>query len=155
MLGNVVSAVLEPHPQFQNIQTVVVTIAVAKTFKGPASRTLTFRQFVWDPRERLSPAGYHKTEELVLFLNPVSEYGLTSPVGMEQGQFHVLRDAKGNQYALNGRGNIGLFSGVLSSGTVNGVRLSAQARTMLSRPGGKVSLGSFEEVIQALVGGRQ
>ena len=29
--GNVVSALLEPHPQFANLRTVVVTFAVAKT----------------------------------------------------------------------------------------------------------------------------
>lgn len=51
MRGNVASVVLEPHPQFANLQTVVVRIAVATTFKGQAGSTLTFRQYVWGTKE--------------------------------------------------------------------------------------------------------
>ncbi len=104
--GNVVSTVLEPHPQFENLQTVVVTIAVAKTFKGQAVATLTFRQYVWNVKDVTGASGYHKSQELLLFLNPTSVYGLTSPVGMEQGHFRVLHDKQGNRYAMNGRGNV-------------------------------------------------
>jgi hypothetical protein len=32
--GNVVSATVEPHPQFPNLQTVVVTLSVSKVLKG-------------------------------------------------------------------------------------------------------------------------
>lgn len=149
--GNVVSAILEPDPQFSNLQTVLVTIQVAKTLKGPTSPTLTFRQFVWNSRDVFGAGGYHKAEEIVLFLNPVSQYGLTSPVGMEQGQFRILRDNKGNGYAVNGRGNIGLFAGVLAESESRGVTFSAQAKTMLSKSSGKVSLSTLEEAILGLV----
>jgi hypothetical protein len=149
--GNVVSAVLEPHPQFANLQTVVVTIAVAKTFKGQAATTLTFRQYVWNVRDATGAGGYHKAEELLLFLNPTSLYGLTSPVGMEQGHFRVLHDNKGNRYAVNGRGNVGLFTDVMTKSVARGVNFSAQAKVMLSKSGGQVSLGTLEETIQALV----
>lgn len=153
--GNVVSVALEPHPQFANLKTVVVTIAVAKTFKGQPGSTLTFRQYVWDTKEYPNAGGYHKSEELLLFLNPESVYGLTSPVGMEQGHFTVVHDSKGNRYALNGRGNVGLFSDVLSKSAARGVTFSAEAKVMLSKAGGQVALGTLEETIQALVGSQR
>jgi hypothetical protein len=152
--GNVVSATLEPHPQFANLQTVVVTIAVAKTFKGQVTPTFTFRQFVWDIRDATSPGGYHKSDELLLFLNPTSLYGLTSPVGMEQGRFRVLRDDRGNRFAVNGRGNIGLFVDVVTESAGRSVTFSSQARSMLSKNAGQVSLGTLEETIQVLVAAR-
>jgi len=93
--GSAVSAVVEPHPQFKNLLTVVVSVRVDQTLKGAPQKTLTFRQYIWDQRDRLGAAGYRKGEELILLLGPVSQYGLTSPVGLEQGRFRVLRDAKG------------------------------------------------------------
>jgi hypothetical protein len=152
--GNVVSATIEPHPQFPNIQTVVVTVAVAKILKGQAGSTLTFRQYVWNVKDANRGGGYHKTEQLLLFLNPTSLYGLTSPVGMEQGHFRIVRDSKGQTYAVNGRGNVGLFSNVLTKSAAQGVTLSAQAKTMLGQSGGQVSLSTLEETIQALVAAR-
>jgi len=153
--GNVLSTSLEPHPQFSNLQTVVVTIAVAKSFKGQVGSTLTFRQYVWETKEFPNAGGYHKAEELLLFLNPESAYGLTSPVGMEQGHFRVLHDNKGNRYAVNGRGNVGLFSDVLSKSAAHGVTFSAQAKAMLSKAGGQVALSTLEETIQGLVGSQR
>jgi len=149
--GHVVSAVLEPHPQFQNLQTAVVTIAVAKTFKGPSVPTMTFRQYVWNVKDALGAGGYQKSEEILLFLNPTSLYGLTSPVGMEQGHFHVLKDSRGNRFVLNGRGNLGLFTDVLTKSMARGVVFSAQAKVMLAKNGGRASLEALEETIQALV----
>jgi hypothetical protein len=149
--GNVVSAVLEPHPQFGNLQTVVVTIAVAKTFKGQASPTLAFRQYVWNVKDVTGPAGYHKSEELLLFLNPTSLYGLTSSVGMEQGHFRILHDKQGNRFAINGRGNVGLFTGVTAKSAARGVTFSPRAMAILSKTGGQISLATLEETIQALL----
>ena len=149
--GHVVSAVLQPHPQFENLQTVLVTFAVAKTLKGQANSTVTFRQFVWDLRDATKSGGYHKSEELLLFLNPTSTYGLTSPVGMDQGRFRVIRDNRGNGVAINGRANVGLFFNVVPKATSRGVAFSPQAKAMLSSTGGQVSLEILEEAIQALV----
>ncbi len=82
---NVVSAALEPHPHYPNLQTVVVTVQVTKTLKGPAAPVLTFRQYVWNAKDTIGAGGYRKAEEILLFLNPESPYRRTSPVGMEQG----------------------------------------------------------------------
>lgn len=107
--GYVVSARVEPHPQFKNLTTVVITMKVAETLKGAPAQTLQFRQFVWDIRDKLDAARYGKGQELLLMLGPVSPYGLTSPVGLEQGRFVITRDRAGNAQAANGRGNLGLF----------------------------------------------
>jgi hypothetical protein len=81
-------------------------------WKGAAhSGTYTFRQFIWDIRDRRDAAGYRKGQELVLFLNPATAHGLTSPVALEQGRFQVLRGVDGTARAVNGRANRGLLRG--------------------------------------------
>src|SRR6267154_712747 len=126
--GQVTSAKVEPHPQFPNLYTVVVTLTVNKVLKGESVSTITFRQYLWDARDVPTFAGYKGAGELLLFLNAVSPYGLTSPVGLEQGRFRILRDAKGNRYALNGRGNLGLFSQVESKASSRGLTLSKSVK---------------------------
>jgi hypothetical protein len=150
--GQVTSAKVEPHPQFSNLQTVVVTLTVTKVLKGEATSTITFRQYLWNARDLPAFAGYKGAGELLLFLNPVSPYGLTSPVGLEQVRFRILRDAKGNRYALNGRGNLGLFSQVESKASSRGLTFSKSVKDMLAKPGGQVPLDVFEEAVHALVG---
>jgi len=150
--GHVVSANVEPHPQFSELQTVVVTLKVDRVLKGTAATTYTFRQYIWDARDATDAAGYRKAGELLLFLNPISSNGLTSPVGMEQGRFRVERDASGNGSALNGQGNVGLFTGVTGKASARGITLSARARAMLNQGSGRASLVTLEETIQALAG---
>jgi hypothetical protein len=151
--GNVVSAVVEPHPEFSNLQTIVVTVAVSDVLKGQSGRTLTFRQLELNSRD-LPAGGYGKSQEVLLLLNPVSPYGLTSPVGLEQGRFRVLRDGKGNRIAVNGRNNVGLFSDVASKASSRGVVLSARAKAMLAKPAAQASLDGLEDAIRSLVGTR-
>jgi hypothetical protein len=153
--GHVVSAVVEPHPQFSNLQTVVVTISVAKVFKGDAPNLFTFRQFIWDARDVATAGGYRKSSEFLLFLNPNSSYGLTSPVGLEQGLFRVTRDAKGNAAAVNGRGNAGLFNQLQSKASSYGATLSPKAQNMLAKSSGPAQLDALEETISTLVGAQR
>ena len=150
--GHVVSAVVEPHPQFANLQTVVVTLSVSRVLKGEAGATFTFRQFIWDVQDVETAAGYRKSPELLLFLNPNSQYGLTSPVGLEQGRFVIQRDAKGNAFASNGRHNAGLFDQLESKAADQGIALSPQARALAAKPSGAAPLAAFEDAIGALVG---
>ena len=153
--GHVLSAKVEAHPQFSDLQTVVVTLKVDRVLKGAASSTYTFRQYIWDFRDSSDAAGYRRAEEVLLFLNPNSPYGLTSPVGMEQGRFRILRDAAGNASALNGHGNAGLFNGVTAKTTARNLALSTEARGMLGRTTGRVPLAALEETIQALAGAQK
>ena len=112
--GYVVSAKVEPHPELRNLTTVVVTLRVAETLKGDAWETLTFRQFIWDVRDRYDAASYRKGQHVLLLMNPTTRYGLTSPAGLEQGRFRISRDATGREVASNGHGNAGLFRNLLA-----------------------------------------
>jgi len=148
--GQVTSVTIEPHPQFPNLQTVLVTMSVSKVLKGSVGSTLTFRQFVWDARDASVLARYKGAGEVVFFLNPVSRYGLTSPVGLEQGRFRVIRDQTGARYVVNGRGNLGLFNLVSEKATSRGITLSKPVRQLLTGASEKASLDSFEAAVQTL-----
>ena len=52
---------------------------------------------------------YVEGEEVVLFLYGDSRAGFTSPVGLGQGKFSVVRDKHGQRLALNEHGNRGLL----------------------------------------------
>ncbi|HKR32138.1 MAG TPA: hypothetical protein VJT08_16775 [Terriglobales bacterium] len=150
VLGNVVSTAIEPHPQFRNLRTVVVTMKVEQAFKGSVGSVLVFRQFLINGTD-LSSSEYQPSQQLLLFLNPVSAYGLTSPVGLEQGRFRIMRDEKGNLSAVNGRGNLGLFNRVAIKAQQRGIALSREAAAVVSQTQGPVSLSGLESLIQTLV----
>jgi hypothetical protein len=121
--GQIVSTRVEPHPQFAALWTVVVTMQVDETIKGQAGSSYTFRQFIWDPRDREDASGYRKGQKVLLLLSAPSSSGLSSPVGLEQGRFQLSADAAGNLYATNGRNNAGLLSGVAARANAKGIRL--------------------------------
>lgn len=130
--GRIAAARVEPHPQLTNLMTVVVTVNVDETLKGSARRTVQFRQYLWDIRDQRNAAGYAKGQEMLLMLGSVSQYGLTSPVGLEQGRFRIVRE-KGEATAVNGRGNVGLFDSLAERARTRGVALSAKTATGLRR----------------------
>jgi hypothetical protein len=129
--GNVISAKVEPHPQFKNLTTVLITMDVVETLKGKTGKTFQFRQYVWDIRDELDAAKYAKGQELLLLLGPVSQYGLTSPIGLEQGRFAVQRDSSGQPVAVNGKGNAGLFLATADRSRAQGRLLSPQTKALI------------------------
>ncbi len=52
--------------------------------------------------------------EYVLFTTPPSRVGLSTTVGLDQGLFRILLDDNGNEVAVNGVNNQGLFQGPVS-----------------------------------------
>src|SRR5919108_234187 len=50
--GYIWSANFEPHPELPKLRTVVVKVKVFETLKGSAPPLYTFRQFIWDIRDR-------------------------------------------------------------------------------------------------------
>ncbi len=153
--GHVVSAQVEPHPELPNLQTVLVTLRVEETLKGPVAETFTFRQYIWDIRDRYDAAGYKKGQHLLLLMNRPTPLGLSSPAGLEQGRFRILRDAQGNEIAVNGHGNAGLFRDLAAQLTEKGVRLAPQlsARVAEQREG-PVPLSDLKELVRQLVGAK-
>jgi hypothetical protein len=153
--GYVVSAKAESHPQLKNLSTIVVTMSVLDTLKGRPQKTLVFRQYVWDLRAQKRALDYRKGQELLLLLRPVSEYGLTSPVGLEQGRFNILHDHKGQTLATNGRGNVGLFQSTRQRSQAQGTHLSARTIALIRNPSsGPIPLPDLKEAIRNFVGTR-
>ena len=151
--GQVISAKVEPHPELTNLTTLVVTMRVTSTLKGQAASTFSFRQFIWDIRDKYEFGGYHKGQQILILLNPVSSYGLTSPAGMEQGRFLITKDEHGNSLASNGFANVGLFSDVETKAVSAKVKLSV-ASIMLARQHvrGPVALDQLETIIRQFAG---
>lgn len=150
--GTVVSARVEKHPELTNLDTVVVTLHVTETLKGDARGTFTFRQYIWDIRDRWDAAGYRMGQDLLLLLNAPTPYGLTSPVGIEQGRFRIQPDGRGGLVALNGTGNARLFAG-LEGAAKQGIALTPAGASLVAKHRkGPVALDDLKALIRAFEG---
>ncbi len=149
VVAHVAFARVEPHPQFHNLHTVVVTLRISETIKGLPLETLTFRQYIWDPRDIADNAAYRRGDEVLLMLNRTNEYELTSPVGLNQGRFEIQRDGSGKAWAMNGYRNERLFSEM--NPETSG--LSARARSFVAHAPaqGAVALDDLRQTIRDLV----
>jgi hypothetical protein len=148
--GHVTSAKVEPHPQLSNLMTVLVTMDVQETLKGTPQKSIQFRQYIWDIRDQLDAAQYAKNEELLLLLGPVSQYGLRSPVGLDQGRFRITRDSQGQLVAVNGRANLHLFEATEQRAQARGVKLSTRVAALVRQGGaGPVPLPDLKETIRS------
>ena len=153
--GHVVTAQVEPHPELQNLYTVVVTLRVERVLKRQAGDTFRFRQFIWDVRDRYNAAGYQKGQYVLLLVTRPSEYGLSSPVGLEQGRFRILRAGEDKLLAVNGAGNQGLWRGLKSALMKRGIAVPPRLEQIVTdERGGPIPLDDLEEIIVALSAGR-
>lgn len=148
--GHVTSAKVEPHPQLTNLMTVLVTMEVQETLKGSAQKSLQFRQYIWDMRDQLDAAQYGKNQEWLLLLGPVSQYGLRSPVGLDQGRFRITRDRAGQPVAVNGQANLHLFEATEQRAQARGIKLSSRVTALVrQRSTGPVPLSDLEDTIRS------
>ena len=151
--GRVVSAQVEPHPELQNLDTVVVTVQVERVLKGQAGATFTFRQFFWDIRDRANAVGYAKGQRVLLLMIKPSEVGLSSPAGLSQGRFQITRGPDGELMVGNGAGNLGLFRGLAPILQKKGVQLPEHLAQVVAEDGGRpMRLKDLEDIIIALAG---
>ncbi len=151
--GNVISARVEKHPVLWALDTVVVTLRVRETLKGQVQGTFTFRQYIWDLRDRYDAAGYRKGQDVLLMMIAPSAYGLSSPAGMDQGRFRIQRDRKGREVAANGMGNARLLEGLQAEADKNGVTLTAKQAGLAARHReGPVDLAELTAMIRAFAG---
>jgi hypothetical protein len=134
--------------------TVVVTMSVAETYKGAKHSSLVFRQYALNADQMHASTGYSKGQEVILFLRPVSEYGLTSPAGLEQGRFNVLTDRRtGQKVAVNGRANAGLFNHFEEHAIARNLKLSPRLHSIVNAPtSSSVPLKDLEIMISGLAG---
>lgn len=149
--GRVLSAKVEKHPQFPGLDTVVVTLRVTDTLKGAPRSSHTFRQYLWDIRDRLDANGYRKGQELLLLLVEPSAHGLSSPAGLDQGRFRIERNSAGREVAVNGQGNWRLFDGLAADAAKEGAALSPGSQRLVeSAPRGAVAAADLMRLIREL-----
>jgi hypothetical protein len=154
--GRVLSVRMEPHPQLTNLQTVVVTLQVDQVFKGQSAQTYTFRQYSWDYRGAARRTGYAPGQNLLLLMTKPSQYGLSSPVGLEQGRFQITADSQGQLVAANGHGNAGLFANMTADVQKRGIALSRSMSSLVAQQqSGPISLNDLTTLIRQLVGAQQ
>jgi len=153
--GTVVATRVEKHPELTNLDTVVVTLRVQETLRGAAQGTLTFRQYIWDARDRLDAAGYGKGQDLLLLLNAPTRYGLTSPVGIGQGRFRIRPDGRGGFTAMNDTGNVRLFEGIPGTAGRRVALTPAGADLVAKHRKGPIALADLEDLIRAFGGDAQ
>lgn len=151
--GHVVNARVEKHPEFTSLDTIVVTLKVSETLKGRPESSYRFRQYIWDFRDTRDAAGYRKGQELLMLMNPVNQYGLTSPAGMEQGRFRIFRDRTGKEMVVNGLGNYGLFRDLEKQLVKKGVKLTPHLTDLVARqPRGPLESRDLHDLILELLG---
>lgn len=148
--GHIASVVAEPHPTYRSLNTLLITIRVSESLKGNVGATYTYRQYVWDVRDIYDSAGYKRGQEVLMFLTAPSEVGLSSPVGLQQGVFHVRRDAQGRA-TVSGRSM--LFERLEPQLQQKGVRLPDRLASMVANPPrGPMPLDDMRELIRGLAG---
>jgi hypothetical protein len=148
--GRVTEVVQESLPDYPNILTIKVTLEVEKMVRGPIGKTYTFREVLLGNRSNESKGSYKVGQQLFLFLPLPSKYGLSSPIGIEQGRFHISSDPKGGSTVVNESSNLGLFSNVVEAANLAGHRLSASQLDVASTKGGPVNLRGFASLVESL-----
>ena len=146
--GRIVEARYEGHPDYPNLSTVLVTLQVERTLRGGAAEHLSFREFLPGLQARMGKRGYLVGQRLLLFLPEPSRYGLSSPLGGEQGRFIIWRDQRGNELVENEFRNAGLFKGLAEAAAQAGVSLSPQQARLAGVARGPVPLEEFVSVVK-------
>ena len=151
VVGRVLSARSEPHPEFKNLKTVVVTLRVEEAWKGSPGSTFTFRQYVWDFRDAQEALGYKKGQEVLLMMIKPSRYGLSSPAGLHQGRFRMQRNRRGQRFVTNGFGNRGLFNRMPIQLRQEGFDLGAPSQRLVeTHQQGPIHLDQFRRLVRQL-----
>jgi hypothetical protein len=149
--GKVISVRHENLPGFQNISTVSVTLGVETMLRGTSTKTYTFREAYIGLRAKGGKNDYQAGQRLLLFLPSPSIYGLSSPVGMEQGRFHIGKNAEGAETVANEIGNSGLFKNVAQKASKAGRKLTSDQLRIASTKRGPVRLDELISLTKSLI----
>jgi hypothetical protein len=148
--GRVIGVSYEGLPGYPHIPTVLVTLEVERMLRGPVGRQFTFRQWISSRRALAGKRGYQVGQRLLLFLPAASDAGLSSPIGQEQGRFHIQRDAQGRELVANEFGNAGLFKNVPETAEKAGAGLTEEQVRTVSTQRGPVPLDDFVDLVEHL-----
>ena len=148
--GRVTEVRYESLPGYPNIPTVEVTLNVENMVRGPAGSTYTFREALMGLQPKTGKQGYQVGQRLFLFFLARSRYGLCSPIGMEQGRFHIARDPSGSETVANEWGNAGLFKNVDQDASKAGAQLTTSQLRIATTRRGPVALDDFVSLVRRL-----
>ncbi len=148
--GRVLEVHYEPLPHYPNLVTIRVTLAVERVLRGAIGARYTFRQMLLFEPHRSGKRRYLPGDRLLLFLPTPSRYGLNSPLGGDQGRFHIYSDLQGHEQIINDLGNAGLFKNVGEEASGEGLSLTARQQRMLTKRGGAVPLEDFVSLVKNL-----
>ena len=148
--GKVTEVRYEGLPGYSNIPTVEVTLNVENMVRGPAGSTYTFREALMGLQPKTGKQGYLVGQRLFLFLPAPSRYGLSSPVGIEQGRFHIAREPSGSEMVANEWGNAGLFKNVDQDASKAGAQLTTSQLRIATTRRGPVALDDFVSLVRRL-----
>jgi hypothetical protein len=148
--GRVAKVTHTPLPGYPNIPTVEVTLEVENMVRGPQDRSYTFREIFLGLRAQEGKQGYQIGQRLLLFLPAPSNYGLSSPVGIEQGRFHITYDSGGQEIVANEMNNAGLFRDVNTTAKSTGLTFSASQLQIINNGNGPMLLRDLVPMVGAL-----
>lgn len=141
--GEIVQVRPGTHPRYPRLGVTFVTLRVSESFKGTRSGMLTFMQIghAGDARPPANGARYMRIpdlpqyrpgEEVLLFLYPATETGLTSPVDGHRGKLALRRDARSGATRVVG----GPLSPTAKETTLSYAAARARPRAAATRDGG-------------------
>lgn len=133
-------------PQQQR-EVVAFTFRVEQMLKGAPRDRLTVKASKTLVDLKQVPT-YCIGEEVVLFFSGESRLGFSSPVGLGQGRFQVLRGPGGQRVIVNGRNNRNLFKAMDMPASLRGTLQSGQA----ALAPGPLQYEQFMGLVRELVG---
>ncbi|MFA6542355.1 MAG: hypothetical protein WCT99_12225 [Bacteroidota bacterium] len=144
-----VAAVEAKRDPGTNIISTVVTIRVIENFYGAAGDSITLKMAggrVQNRSVRFSEMPvFTPGEEFIGMFYAPSRLGLTSPVGMGQGKFRLIRDPAGTSMIVkNSLNNAGLFTGMKHAS-------SLAKSSMLSASTQGIALDDFTASLRSLI----
>jgi hypothetical protein len=150
--GRVVEVRHENLPGYSNIPTVKVSLEIERMLRGPEGSTYEFREVLMGLDSREGKMGYKVGQRLLLFLPSPSRYGLSSPVGIEQGRFHIALNSDGEETVTNEIGNAGLFKNMDTTSFKTAMQLSQnRIKNANTAERGPVRLDGFTTLVKSLM----
>ncbi len=142
------------HARGGTIPITIYTFAIEEPIKGVRGKNVTIRQVGHrsDPSSVFghSAPHYQEGETLMIFFAQDSDIGLTSPVGLGQGVFHVKKERGIKLSVVNDRKNAGLLEG--SPRVEQALRgWSSEARRQLRPSDGEMPYANFRDLVFELL----
>ena len=150
--GRIIDVRYENLPGYANIPTVKVSLEVENMLRGPQGRTYTFREALLGFKASEGKTAYHVGQRILVFLPSPSRYGLSSPIGIEQGRFHIARNPDGEEIVVNEMDNAGLFKNMDTTPYMSALQLSRNRMKNTETAGrGPVRLDGFVALVKSLM----